>query len=96
VLRPQSLSERELFIVKYFSLLTFIVQCTPNPQVLCEREQLYSLMHTQLSAAASALGQRLLHTPGNPISLAITLDQGSLAALPREQLTFLGAMLWAR
>ncbi len=91
------LSEREPFIVKHFSLVTFLLHyCTPNPQVLCEREQLYGLMHTQLSAAASTLGQRLLHTPGNPISLAITLDQGPLAALPREQLTFLGAMLWAR
>jgi O-phospho-L-seryl-tRNASec:L-selenocysteinyl-tRNA synthase len=63
-------------------------------QVLERREALMGHLRNELGSAASAIGQRLLHTPTNPISLAITLDQGQLAALTDTKQ--LGAMLWAR
>ncbi|KAF5830836.1 selenocysteine synthase [Dunaliella salina] len=63
-------------------------------KVLKEREELYPHMKQVLEGVASRHGQRVLHTPGNPISLAMTLDQGALEQL--QDYTFIGSMLWAR
>ena len=54
-------------------------------QELMKREALYKSLHQQLSAAAEAIGERVLATPGNPISIAMTLD-----GLDRVQLTEAG------
>ncbi len=66
------------------------------------REELRGRMRARLEAAAAAVGERLLLTPGNPISFAVTLD--SLRPPPLEEEArdegedppFLGSMLWAR
>jgi hypothetical protein len=41
---------------------------------LAAREALYSRLKEDLGRVAAMLGERLLETPGNPISLAITVD----------------------
>ena len=71
---------------------------------LQEREQLYSYCQGKLQEFADAHNCRLLHTPGNPISLALTLD--SLVQEPSDEaltqsakaspLTYLGSMLFSR
>lgn len=43
-------------------------------QVLSDREALVPYMRTALEALAARQGERLLSTPGNPISMALTLD----------------------
>ncbi len=80
-------------------------------QELQRREEHFDLLHRHLSVAAAAVGERVLLTPGNPISMAMTLDRlGPVAAAAdgehgnsgedhREKgrsVTFLGSMLWAR
>ncbi|KAF8065449.1 hypothetical protein HT031_003050 [Scenedesmus sp. PABB004] len=47
---------------------------------LSAREALHPYLRRRLSDAAAALGERLLETPGNPISLGLTLDGLARAA----------------
>ena len=48
--------------------------------VLAAREGLHGYVRGRLAAFAAAAGERVLHTPGNPISLALTLDTLAPAA----------------
>eukprot|EP00892_Ulva_mutabilis_P011597 jgi/Ulvmu1/880/UM100_0033.1 len=43
-------------------------------RVLAEREEMYAYLKAQMEVAAADLGERLLHTPQNPISIAMTVD----------------------
>mmetsp|Transcript_27569 Transcript_27569/g.70228 ORF Transcript_27569/g.70228 Transcript_27569/m.70228 type:complete len:506 (-) Transcript_27569:1835-3352(-) len=63
-------------------------------QVLEAREALFPFLKTSLQATAAAHGLRVLDTPGNPISLAVTLDEGRLSHIKDH--SFIGSMLWAR
>uniref|UniRef100_A0A383VZ09 O-phosphoseryl-tRNA(Sec) selenium transferase n=1 Tax=Tetradesmus obliquus TaxID=3088 RepID=A0A383VZ09_TETOB len=49
-------------------------------RVLQQREDLYGYLSEQLAQAAAQLGERVLSTPGNPISLGMTLDGLAAAA----------------
>lgn len=49
-------------------------------RVLQQREELYDYLSEQLGQAAAQLGERVLSTPGNPISLGMTLDGLAAAA----------------
>lgn len=49
-------------------------------QVLGQREALYGYLGDKLREAAMQLGERLLLTPGNPISYGLTLDGLAAAA----------------
>ena len=42
--------------------------------LLREREECYDYLHSRLETLAQSFGQRVLVTPGNPISIAMTLD----------------------
>lgn len=63
-------------------------------KLLSDREQLFEYLKGQLTAVAAVRGERVLSTPGNPISLAVTLDalrcgpdqQEALATQPQQQL----------
>eukprot|EP00741_Cyanophora_paradoxa_P001651 tig00000498_g1602.t1 len=61
--------------------------------LLRQREELLPEMRARLAAVAEARGERLLHTPRNPISLAMTVDKVGASARERTQL---GAMLYSR
>jgi O-phospho-L-seryl-tRNASec:L-selenocysteinyl-tRNA synthase len=105
-------------------------------RMLQQREEVYGYLSEQLAQAAEQVGERVLATPGNPISLGMTLDglaaaaaaaneaaehaavagaaaasnSGGAAAIAaagsgtgggsssskRVDITFFGAMLWAR
>lgn len=64
-------------------------------RALESREQLFVSTRAKLSDLAASLGEKLLATPSNPISMALTLDrlvkEGST-----EGASFLGSMLFAR
>lgn len=68
--------------------------------LLAEREACYDYLHTQLVALAERQQQRVLATPGNPISIAVTLDNPfpDCAAFEYgdKQITQFGAMLYTR
>uniref|UniRef100_A0A8C6LSB5 O-phosphoseryl-tRNA(Sec) selenium transferase n=1 Tax=Nothobranchius furzeri TaxID=105023 RepID=A0A8C6LSB5_NOTFU len=61
---------------------------------LSERKEIYSFLAQELKNLASAHGERLLHTPRNPISLAMSLD--GLQASSDQAVTQLGSMLFTR
>ncbi|XP_023822021.1 O-phosphoseryl-tRNA(Sec) selenium transferase [Oryzias latipes] len=61
---------------------------------LSERKEIYSILAEELKRLASAHGERLLHTPHNPISLAMSLD--GLQATSDKAVTQLGSMLFTR
>ncbi|XP_047241948.1 O-phosphoseryl-tRNA(Sec) selenium transferase isoform X2 [Girardinichthys multiradiatus] len=61
---------------------------------LSERKEIYSFLVEELKNLASAHGERLLHTPHNPISLAMSLD--GLQASSNQAVTQLGSMLFTR
>ncbi|XP_015232773.1 PREDICTED: O-phosphoseryl-tRNA(Sec) selenium transferase isoform X1 [Cyprinodon variegatus] len=61
---------------------------------LSERKEIYSFLAEELRSLASAHGERLLHTPHNPISLAMSLD--GLQASSSQAVTQLGSMLFTR
>lgn len=44
-------------------------------EYLKRREECYDYLHDRLAAVAEQYGQRILNTPNNPISLAVTLDK---------------------
>ena len=49
-------------------------------QELQLREAHFGTLHRHLSASAAAVGERVLYTPSNPISMAMTLDRLGAAA----------------
>ncbi|KAM6909331.1 O-phosphoseryl-tRNA(Sec) selenium transferase isoform 2-T2 [Xenentodon cancila] len=61
---------------------------------LSERKEMYSSLAQELKTLASVHGERLLHTPHNPISLAMSLD--GLQAASDKAVTQLGSMLFTR
>lgn len=55
------------------------------------------MLRAALEKVAEFHGERVLSTPGNPISVAMTLDRcAEVAAAAGSSITFLGAMLWSR
>nr|XP_020486082.1 O-phosphoseryl-tRNA(Sec) selenium transferase [Labrus bergylta]XP_020486083.1 O-phosphoseryl-tRNA(Sec) selenium transferase [Labrus bergylta]XP_029132572.1 O-phosphoseryl-tRNA(Sec) selenium transferase [Labrus bergylta] len=63
-------------------------------KLLSVRKEIYLLLAQELKSLASAHGERLLHTPHNPISLAMSLD--GLQAESDKAVTQLGSMLFTR
>ncbi|XP_034757169.1 O-phosphoseryl-tRNA(Sec) selenium transferase isoform X1 [Etheostoma cragini] len=63
-------------------------------KLLSERKEMYLFLAQELKSLASAHGERLLHTPHNPISLAMSLD--GLQADSDKAVTQLGSMLFTR
>ncbi|XP_066537767.1 O-phosphoseryl-tRNA(Sec) selenium transferase [Hoplias malabaricus] len=63
-------------------------------KLLSERKELYTHLVQELKALAERHGERLLHTPHNPISLAMSLD--GLQASCDKAVTQLGSMLFTR
>ncbi|XP_049591774.1 O-phosphoseryl-tRNA(Sec) selenium transferase [Syngnathus scovelli] len=63
-------------------------------KLLADRKEIYAFLAEELKKLASAHGERLLHTPHNPISLAMSLD--GLRAGCDQAPTQLGAMLFTR
>jgi O-phospho-L-seryl-tRNASec:L-selenocysteinyl-tRNA synthase len=67
---------------------------------LAEREALFVHARGALGRFAATRGERLLETPGNPVSLALGLgalgEAAAAAGRGAEGVTFLGAMLFAR
>uniref|UniRef100_A0A8C7Z057 O-phosphoseryl-tRNA(Sec) selenium transferase n=1 Tax=Oryzias sinensis TaxID=183150 RepID=A0A8C7Z057_9TELE len=61
---------------------------------LHDLQEIYSILAEELKRLASAHGERLLHTPHNPISLAMSLD--GLQATSDKAVTQLGSMLFTR
>ncbi|KAK0132095.1 O-phosphoseryl-tRNA(Sec) selenium transferase [Merluccius polli] len=64
-------------------------------RLLAERKEMYSFLAEQLSSLAAAHGERVLHTPHNPISLAMSLD-GLRGDGDNKAVTQLGSMLFTR
>ncbi|XP_068612000.1 O-phosphoseryl-tRNA(Sec) selenium transferase [Brachionichthys hirsutus] len=63
-------------------------------KLLSERKEVYSFLAEELKTLAAAHGERLLHTPHNPISLAMSLDHLQVGS--GKAVTQLGAMLFTR
>ncbi|KAM9836702.1 O-phosphoseryl-tRNA(Sec) selenium transferase isoform 1-T1 [Aulostomus maculatus] len=63
-------------------------------KLLSERKEIYAFLGQELKNLAAAHGERLLHTPHNPISLAMSLD--GLQARCDKAVTQLGSMLFTR
>lgn len=60
-------------------------------RLLTERETLYEYMREELSKVAEEVGERMLETPGNPISMAMTLS-----CAQNVSPTMFGSMLFSR
>lgn len=66
-------------------------------RLLADREDLHDYARSKLSETAAGFSERVLESPGNPISIAVSLgtvqrgcgDSG-------KPVTFLGSMLWSR
>ncbi|XP_052003790.1 O-phosphoseryl-tRNA(Sec) selenium transferase [Xyrauchen texanus] len=63
-------------------------------KLLTERKELYSHLAQEVKALAERHGERLLHTPHNPISLAMSLNH--LKTCSDQAVTQLGSMLFTR
>ncbi|XP_039677734.1 O-phosphoseryl-tRNA(Sec) selenium transferase isoform X2 [Perca fluviatilis] len=63
-------------------------------KLLSDRKEMYLFLAQELKSLASAHRERLLHTPHNPISLAMSLD--GLQADSDKAVTQLGSMLFTR
>ncbi|XP_048041279.1 O-phosphoseryl-tRNA(Sec) selenium transferase isoform X1 [Megalobrama amblycephala] len=63
-------------------------------KLLSERKELYGHLAQELKALAERYGERLLHTPHNPISLAMSLNH--LQTQSNAAVTQLGSMLFTR
>ncbi|XP_077598407.1 O-phosphoseryl-tRNA(Sec) selenium transferase isoform X2 [Stigmatopora nigra] len=63
-------------------------------KLLSDRKEIYAFLGEELKKLASAHGERLLHTPHNPISYAVSLD--GLQTNRDKAVTELGAMLFTR
>lgn len=61
-----------------------------------EREDVFPHLRDRLAACAERNGERVLSTPGNPISLAMTLDTIQPAPGDARQVTLFGSMLFNR
>jgi len=72
--------------------------------LLSEREDLYCHAKSKLSETAAGFGEHILESPGNPISIAVSLGTisetgqvvGTEAGDKHLPITFLGSMLWSR
>ncbi|KAG7273852.1 hypothetical protein CRUP_014545 [Coryphaenoides rupestris] len=64
-------------------------------RLLAERKEMYSVLAEELRTLAAAHGERVLHTPHNPISLAMSLD-GLRGDGDDKAVTQLGSMLFTR
>lgn len=71
------------------------VQLQGWQRVLQEREHLFTWAKQRLQDFAQSHGERVLETPGNPISMAITVDH-VLPPGSKESITMLGSMLFNR
>jgi O-phospho-L-seryl-tRNASec:L-selenocysteinyl-tRNA synthase len=60
-------------------------------KLITERKQLYDYTKSKLSEFADKIGEKVIHTPGNTISLAMTVDK-----IAHQDPTYLGSMLFAR
>ena len=60
-------------------------------RLLTERETLYEYMREELSKVAEEVGERMLETPWNPISMAMTLS-----CAQNVSPTMFGSMLFSR
>ncbi|KAK6323493.1 hypothetical protein J4Q44_G00058320 [Coregonus suidteri] len=63
-------------------------------KLLAEQKEMYTYLAQELKRLAEAHGERLLHTPHNPISLAMSLD--GLQTQSGKSVTQLGSMLFTR
>uniref|UniRef100_A0A674CNY1 O-phosphoseryl-tRNA(Sec) selenium transferase n=1 Tax=Salmo trutta TaxID=8032 RepID=A0A674CNY1_SALTR len=63
-------------------------------KLLAEQKEMYTYLAQELKRLAAAHGERLLHTPHNPISLAMSLD--GLQTQSSKSVTQLGSMLFTR
>lgn len=63
-------------------------------RALTDREDVYRYMREKLQATAGDNGERLLETPGNPISMGVSL--AGLAAEGGGGVSFFGSMLFSR
>ncbi|TRY59017.1 hypothetical protein DNTS_012402 [Danionella cerebrum] len=63
-------------------------------KLLAERKELYGQLAQELGTLATRHGERLLHTPHNPISLAMSLEH--LQTHSSTAVTQLGSMLFTR
>uniref|UniRef100_A0A9L0S2K4 O-phosphoseryl-tRNA(Sec) selenium transferase n=1 Tax=Equus caballus TaxID=9796 RepID=A0A9L0S2K4_HORSE len=63
-------------------------------KLLKERKEMFSYLSNQLKKLSEAYNERLLHTPHNPISLAVTLK--TLDEHREKAVTQLGSMLFTR
>ncbi|KAG5261436.1 hypothetical protein AALO_G00304500 [Alosa alosa] len=63
-------------------------------KLLSERKEMYNHLAHELSTLAQQHGERLLHTPHNPISMAMSLS--GLQAHSDQAVTQLGSMLFTR
>ncbi|KAJ8007793.1 hypothetical protein DPEC_G00097880 [Dallia pectoralis] len=63
-------------------------------KLLAERKEMYTYLAQELKRLAEAHGEKLLQTPHNPISLAMSLD--GLQAQSDKAVTQLGSMLFTR
>ncbi|XP_035671744.1 O-phosphoseryl-tRNA(Sec) selenium transferase-like [Branchiostoma floridae] len=64
-------------------------------KLLAERKEMFQYLSAELSRVAEEKGERLLKTPHNPISMAMSLS-GSAAGHVGKEVTQLGAMLFTR
>nr|XP_054761966.1 O-phosphoseryl-tRNA(Sec) selenium transferase-like isoform X2 [Lytechinus pictus] len=62
--------------------------------LLKERKELFTFLHEELAKVAEKYGERLLHTPHNPISMAMTVNKHDVD--DGKALTELGSMLFTR
>lgn len=79
----------------HIDLLITLVQMGQSTwqELLKEREELFPVLKEELSKIARRYGERLLDTPHNPISMAMTLDHLESKGFSVE---FLGSMLFTR
>jgi O-phospho-L-seryl-tRNASec:L-selenocysteinyl-tRNA synthase len=63
---------------------------------LARREALFLHSLAVITETAAALGTRVLSSPGNPISIAMSLDTLDPGDAEQPAITFLGSMLWSR
>jgi O-phospho-L-seryl-tRNASec:L-selenocysteinyl-tRNA synthase len=62
---------------------------------LAERQSVYGYMQTKLGECVREFGERLLETPGNPISMGVSLERH--AGLVKDgDVSFFGSMLFSR
>ena len=72
-------------------------------RILHDREELYDYAKEQLNHVAAELGEKVLNTPDNPISLALTLtnlqptrESADVPEVRAKHVSFLGSMLFKR